>query len=203
MNSIYFDDLLLYPSKVVCIGRNYHDHIRELKNETPEQPVIFIKPNSAICSEIYADPNTDVDYEGEIVYLVIAGNICGVGFGLDLTKRKIQTHLKNQGLPWERAKAFDGSAVFSHFVSYQGDLNSLKMELYINDRLVQQGSCSSMISKPLEFLTEVKKFMSLEDGDLLMTGTPKGVGPISVGERFYAKLYTEDQLLLDATWIVK
>lgn len=139
MNLVSLDDSQITPSKIVCIGRNYVAHIEELGNEIPEEPVIFLKPNSAISQEIYTDEIDAVHYEGEISFVVKGGQLAGVGFGLDLTKREIQSRLKDKGLPWDRAKSFDGSAVFSDFISFSGEIEKLRMELHINGTLVQAG----------------------------------------------------------------
>ena len=136
MKSIKLDGKAIYPSKIVCVGRNYMAHIDELGNEVPDEPVIFLKPNSAISSEIYFNEDDAVHYEAEISFMVKSGKLCAVGFGLDLTKRELQSRLIANGLPWERAKAFDMSAVFSDFVSFSGIIQALSMALYINGQLV-------------------------------------------------------------------
>ncbi len=166
MNSIRLDGKEIYPPKIVCIGRNYVDHIEELNNEVPTEPVIFIKPNSSISNEIYSDNNDVIHFEGEISFLVMSGDLFGVGFGLDLTKREIQSNLKTKGLPWERAKSFDKSAVFSEFVSFKGNIKNLRMELFVNGSLVQQAGYELMLNKPNSILIEINSFLSLEDGDL-------------------------------------
>jgi len=203
MKSVKLDSKDIYPSKIVCVGRNYVEHIKELDNEIPEEPVIFIKPNSAIANRIHFNKEHALHFEGEITFLISSGKIKGVGFGLDLTKREVQTNLKAKGLPWERAKAFDGAAVFSDFVSFHGDINELRLELYINDDLVQSGACDSMINKPKDLLNEVETFLSLEDGDLMMTGTPKGVGPLHPGDRFIGKIFEKEKLIVAGSWVVK
>jgi len=203
MNSISFDDTAIYPSKIICIGRNYAAHIEELDNEVPEQAVIFIKPNSSISDEIIANKNDSIHFEGEISFLIKHDEIKGVGFGLDLTKREIQARLKSKGLPWERAKAFDGAAVFSEFVPFSGDFHNLRMELFINSTLTQSGGCSLMLHKPDEILSEIKSFLSLEDGDVIMTGTPKGVGPIVPGDTFTGKIYDDRKLIVEGHWEVR
>lgn len=202
MNCIKFANKVIFPSKIVCVGRNYADHIKELDNEVPEEPVIFIKPNSAIYNEIVSSKDDVIHYEGEICFLIISGKIAGVGFGLDLTKREIQNRLKEKGLPWERAKAFDKSAVFSEFVEFNGDVNQLRLELYINDKLTQSGGCDMMLHKPEVLLVEIKSFLTLDDGDLIMSGTPKGVGPIRLGDSFLGKIYAGDRLLVEDSWVV-
>jgi 2-keto-4-pentenoate hydratase/2-oxohepta-3-ene-1,7-dioic acid hydratase in catechol pathway len=203
MNFIKSDGKKYYPSKIVCIGRNYVDHIRELGNEIPTEPVFFLKPNSTISAEVNAGDNDDIHYEAELSFMVSAGKLSTVGFGLDLTKREIQSRLKAKGLPWERAKAFDGAAVFSGFVSFNGKTDELQLELYINDHLVQQGGYDLMINKPDEILSEAGKFLSFETGDLIMTGTPEGVGQVRRGDRMTGKIYAKEKLLLEENWTVK
>lgn len=203
MKSIIFDGIKISPSKIVCIGRNYADHIKELGSEPPSRQVIFIKPNSSISKDIYCSKKDEIHYEGEISFLIVSGKIKGVGFGLDLTKRVLQSELKSKGLPWERAKAFDRSAVFSEFTAYQGDGRDIRLELYINDSLVQAGGYDLMLNKPVEILEEAGSFLSFEDHDLLMTGTPKGVGAIYKGDRFTGRILRNDKLLIEENWIVK
>ncbi len=203
MNSIIFDGKAMYPSKIVCIGRNYVEHIEELHNEVPEQPVIFIKPNSSISHDICSSKDDLIHYEGEISFLIHSHKLKGVGFGLDLTKREVQSHLKSKGLPWERAKSFDKSAVFSEFVTYGGAMSDLRMELYINDYLVQKGGSNLMLNKPDEILHEALSFLSFDDGDVIMTGTPKGVGHIHSGDKFNGKIFEKSKLLVEGFWVVK
>jgi 2-keto-4-pentenoate hydratase/2-oxohepta-3-ene-1,7-dioic acid hydratase in catechol pathway len=202
MKFIKLDRKEVFPSKIVCIGRNYVDHIKELGNEIPKQPVIFLKPNSAISQEIHSNKPDAIHFEGEMTFVVIARELAGVGFGLDLTKREVQSALKAKGLPWERSKAFDGAAVFSEFVSYEGDTRQLRLELYINEQLIQHGGYGLMINKPDDILNEIKGFMSFEDGDLIMTGTPAGVGAIKPGDRFVGKIFENDTLLVEGGWVV-
>ncbi|MDH5426355.1 MAG: fumarylacetoacetate hydrolase family protein [Gammaproteobacteria bacterium] len=203
MNFIKLDGKDIQPSKIVCIGRNYVDHIEELENEVPAEPVIFIKPNSSISGDIFFNESDPVHYEGEISFLIRSGKLFAVGFGLDLTKRELQSSLKDKGLPWERAKSFDKSAVFSEFVSFSGDVSCLRMELYINDNLVQQAGYALMLNKPDDILNEIKSFFSLEDGDVVMTGTPKGVGSVNVGDLFLGKIYEGESLIVEGSWVVK
>lgn len=200
MKPVKWDGKEVFPSKIVCVGRNFVDHIQELNNEIPEAPVIFLKPNTSISDELHVCDSDVIHYEGEITFLVIGGELRGVGFGIDLTKRALQTRLKTKGLPWERAKAFDNSAVFSEFVSFNGDVSDLRMELVINDCLVQVGTCELMLNQPQQILNEVKSFLSFEDGDLLMCGTPKGVGPVNPGELFVGKIFEKEKLLVEASW---
>jgi 2-keto-4-pentenoate hydratase/2-oxohepta-3-ene-1,7-dioic acid hydratase in catechol pathway len=202
MKSVRWQSTEIYPTKIVCVGRNFAAHIRELDNDVPDDPVFFIKPNSAIATEIYSVQTEPVDYEGEICFLVISGQLAGVGFGLDLTKRALQSYLKSHGLPWERSKCFDKSAVFTEFVSFNGTTEALKMELYINDKLVQQGGHELMLNKPQQLLTDAKSFLSFEDGDILMTGTPEGVGPVAIGDKFHGRILENERLLIEESWIV-
>jgi len=191
------------PSKIVCIGKNYTEHIKELNDEIPKQQVIFIKPNSSISNDIYSNKNDVIHYEGEISFLIKSGEINGVGFGLDLTKREIQSKLKAKGLPWERSKAFNKAAVFSEFIPFNGNINDLRLELYINDRLAQSGGCDLMINKPAQILNEIKSFISLEDNDIIMSGTPKGVGPIKSGDKFHGKIFEGEKLIVESIWTAK
>ena len=202
MNTINFENKLLTPSKIICIGRNYVEHIQELNNEAPSEPVIFMKPNSAISEKLFAGKIENHHFEGEICFLIQHNSLAGVGVGLDITKRKLQSALKEKGLPWERAKAFDGSAVFSQFITLSSPLTNLRMELFLNRKLTQEATYPLMIYKPDALLEEIQQFISLEDGDILMTGTPKGVGEFLVGDQFEIKLYTENTLLLKHSWHV-
>jgi len=203
VKSVYLDGNEICPSKIICIGRNYVAHIEELGNEIPEEPVIFIKPNSAISKDIRSFGTDEVHFEGELTLLVRSGQPTAVGFGLDLTKRELQSSLKASGLPWERSKAFDGAAVFSDFVTFKGKLKDLRLELHINDSLVQQGGCELMMYKPEAIMKEIKSFLSLEDGDLVMTGTPAGVGPVHMGDRFTGKIFEKDKLLVEGSWVAR
>ncbi|KGJ94947.1 fumarylacetoacetate hydrolase family protein [Colwellia psychrerythraea] len=197
------------PSKVVCIGRNYVDHIKELANEVPDEMVVFLKPNSAISTVLNAKHNNDVlHYEAELSFLYQGGQFIAVALGLDLTKREVQAKLKTKGLPWERAKAFDSSAVFSDFVSFdQKNMSQLSLSLTINNILKQQGGVKLMMVKPNEILKDLQSFITLEDGDIVMTGTPKGVGVITIADNFVSQVYLqhEDNLiannvLLECQW---
>ena len=202
MKTIRMDGKEVSPSKVVCVGRNYAAHIEELHHTPPEQPVIFVKPNSAISDQVRFQSSDVIHYEAEITLLVHGGRFAGVGLGLDLTKRELQTYLKQNGLPWERAKAFDGAAVFSEFVSLEGDLSQLALELTVNGELKQQGGYDLMLFKPEMLLKEISGFMTLEDNDLLMTGTPKGVGPIRIGDVLSGRVTQQGKTLVEAQWEV-
>lgn len=203
MRSILLNGQRLTPSKVVCIGRNYVEHIHELNNEVPSEPVIFVKPNSAITEQMLSSELDEIHYEAEISLLVEQGKFVAAAIGLDLTKRQVQSQLKAKGLPWERAKAFDNSAVFSEFVNISEQLQELSLTLSINGELTQQANYELMIYKPSEILNNVSEFMSFADNDILMTGTPKGVGKIKRGDIFEAKLFNGDQLLLSHQWQVQ
>ena len=202
MKSIKYNNNDIKPSKIICIGRNYVEHIKELNNETPDTMVIFNKSNSAVTQELkYFTPDTR--FEGEICFLIENGVISGVGFGLDLTNAEIQNKMKIKGWPWERAKSFDGSAVFGDFVKFDGDITKLKLELFINDKLIQFANYDLMIYKPKQMLEEIQSFMSLEDGDIIMSGTPKGVGNYKLGDKFVGKIYCDDKLLVTSMWVVQ
>ena len=203
MNNINYQGQKIQPSKIVCIGKNYMAHIEELNSAVPEEPVIFMKPNSAISNEITFDSEEEIHYEGEICLLIKDQKISAVGFGLDLTKRNVQTKLKKKGLPWERAKAFDGSALYSDFIPFSDKLETLRLELSINGEIKQQGGYELMLFKPDVILQEVKRFFTLEDGDIIMTGTPSGVGAINAGDEFVGKVFSGDNLLIEHSWAVR
>ena len=201
MKTITYENQQLEVSKVVCIGRNYVEHIEELGNEVPSSMVVFNKPNSAISDRLYYF-SEHCRFEGEICFLIRDSKIDAVGFGVDLTHADIQNHLKSKGLPWERAKAFDNSAVLSDFVPICEDLKTLKMKLSINDELVQFATYDLMMYKPDTMLLEIKSFMTLEDNDIVMSGTPKGVGTYSQGDRFVGQIFSGDTLLVEKEWVV-
>jgi len=202
MQTVLLNGQKITPSKVVCIGRNYVEHITELNNEVPTEPVIFIKPNSAISTEIKTHPVDVIHYEAELSLVVENNQFIAVGIGLDLTKREIQSVLKSKSLPWERAKAFDGSAVFSEFVKIDNKVQSLSLVLLINDQVIQQANYDLMIYKPAQIVAAVSDFMSFENNDILMTGTPKGVGKVNQGDQFTGQLYDQNKLLLTQSWTV-
>jgi 2-keto-4-pentenoate hydratase/2-oxohepta-3-ene-1,7-dioic acid hydratase in catechol pathway len=196
MKTINYNNKKITPSKIVCIGRNYVEHIKELNNETPENMVVFNKPNSAISDTLYYfDENTR--FEGEICFLIQNKKISGIGFGLDLTKADIQNYMKKKGLPWERAKSFNNSAVLSDFVEFKGDIKNINMELYRNNKLIQNATYDLMIYKPINMIEEILTFMDLEDGDIIMSGTPKGVGTYQKSDIFIGKVYNSKELLLE------
>jgi len=148
-------------------------------------------------------PDKEIHYEAELSFIIMEGKIRGVGFGLDLTDRKLQSALKAKGLPWERAKAFDGAAVFGDFEPIEEeDIPQLAFQLWINDELRQEGDVNLMIHKPHAMLDEVKTMTTLEDGDILMTGTPKGVGTYQAGDRIVGKIFLGLTELMATEWIV-
>ena len=202
MKTVKYKDQNLEVSKVVCIGRNYVEHIEELGNEIPSSMVVFNKPNSAISDTLYYF-SQHCRFEGEICFLIRDAKIEAVGFGLDLTHADIQNHLKSKGLPWERAKAFDNSAVLSGFVPLDEEISSLGMKLYINDELVQFATYDLMMYKPNTMLSEIQSFMTLEDNAIIMSGTPKGVGTYRVGDKFLGQVFAGELLLLEKEWIVE
>lgn len=177
MNVVQVEDKQVAVGKVVCVGRNYVEHIHELDNAIPDQMVVFNKPATSISTTLHSFHQEPLHYEAEICFLVQDGQYAAVGLGLDLTKRGLQSTLKNQGLPWERAKAFDGSAVLSRFISLEGiDIKDLNLELLINCVHVQKGHVKQMLYPPLTILEELSSYTTLQNGDVVMTGTPKGVG---------------------------
>ncbi|WP_076415305.1 fumarylacetoacetate hydrolase family protein [Shewanella sp. UCD-KL12] len=200
MKTVVVDKRVYTPSKIVCVGRNYVEHIKELNNETPDEMVLFVKPNSAISTALNSFHHEALHYEAELCFMVENNQFFSVGVGLDLTKRGLQSKLKAKGLPWERAKAFDGSAVLSDFVAIDGVSETLTFELWINDVRAQYGNIALMMNKPDEIIQEISNFMSIEDGDIVMTGTPKGVGVINRGDLFSVKLFDNESLLTQAQW---
>lgn len=202
MNEILVDGKRITPGKIVCVGRNYVQHIEELGNPIPENMVVFLKPNSAISSQLLSEHlEEQIHYEGEISFLFEKGTFSAVGFGLDLTKRGLQTRLKEKGLPWERAKAFDGAALFSDFVSLKADYSRISMRLDINGQTKQLAGSDLMMYKPQEILKEIVQFMTLYDGDIVMTGTPKGVGAIRKGDSFTGSILIDSQAIVQKSWL--
>lgn len=181
--------------KIICIGRNYAKHIEELANEKPANPVIFLKPDSAVLAKdtpFYIPPfSNEIHYEVEILVKIskvgkfisqeFAHNYYNeIGLGIDFTARDIQDQCKVKGLPWEKAKAFDGSAVISDFVSKNelGDINNLNFSLQKNKNVVQNGNTRAMLWKVDELIAYVSQFFTLKTGDIIFTGTPEGVGKV-------------------------
>lgn len=193
--------------KVVCVGRNYAEHARELGNEIPKSPILFMKPASSVVSVRYdiVRPNPamhgETHYEAELCIQLAADlsaataeqarqAIGGVTLGLDLTLRDLQSKLKEKGHPWERAKCFDGACVLADWVDSQafGDFSHIEYQLYINDELKQDGDSALMLFPVYELLAEISHAFSLQAGDVIMTGTPSGVGILQAGDELKLKL---------------
>lgn len=204
MQSINAQGKSIQPSKIVCVGRNYMAHIRELNNEMPDSMVVFNKPNSAITDTLRSHIDDQaLHYESELAFIVAKGTLSAVGLGLDLTKRALQTELKEKGLPWERAKSFDGAALFSDFVTLTGDIEELSLRLTVDGELRQAGGVQMMIHKPGAIMEELAQFTTLEDGDIIMTGTPSGVGEIKPEERFEGQVLLGDKPIVTISWIAQ
>ena len=201
MKSVLFDRKQVFPSKIVCVGRNYLTHIHELNNDIPDEPVIFCKPNSALSDQVHYLKENRLEYEGELSFLIKQNELKGVGIGLDLTKRDIQEDLKSKGLPWEKAKAFNNSAVFSKFISLSR-FTSLSLNLFLNNILVQRANIDQMTYKPIALLDYISKFISFDDNDILMTGTPKGVATYHKGDIFRGELLQGNKTLFQEQWTV-
>ncbi|MEH6586975.1 MAG: fumarylacetoacetate hydrolase family protein [Halioglobus sp.] len=203
MNKVRLDGAEVAPSKIICIGRNYVAHIAELGNEVPQQMVVFAKPNSAIGTSLRAELGGEpVHYEAEIALLIKDGQPAAAGFGLDLTKRALQSRLKDKGLPWERAKAFDGAALFSDF-THIDSTEHLALQLAVDGDIRQSGGVELMMYSPDVILAELKQFITLIDGDIVMTGTPAGVGAVNKGEHFEGRILQREQVLTSVRWQAK
>ncbi|WP_276165848.1 fumarylacetoacetate hydrolase family protein [Zobellia alginiliquefaciens] len=185
--------------KIICIGRNYTEHIEELANERPEEPVVFIKPDSAILpkeQDFYIpDFSKDVHYEVEVLVKIkkvgkhisekFAPNYYDeIGLGIDFTARDLQSKLKEKGLPWEKAKGFDGAAVIGEWLPKTNfeDLNNIDFSLLKNNNEVQKGNTGLMLWKIDELVSYVSQFFMLKKGDVIFTGTPAGVGRIEAND---------------------
>ena len=191
------------PGKIVCVGRNYVEHIKELGNEIPDNMVIFSKPATSVTDTLVSvHCGEPLHYEGEISFLYHNGTFSLAAFGLDLTKRGLQSRLKEKGLPWERAKAFDGAALFSPFVPLKGDFSKLSLKLEINGATVQSAPTGLMMYKPLDILKEISSFMTLREGDIVMTGTPAGVGTVEEGSLFKGMLLEDEKVISEKSWQV-
>lgn len=197
--------------KIICIGRNYVDHAKELNNQVPTEPVFFLKPETALLPKrnpfVYPSFSNDVHYEVEIVIRI---NRIGkhieekfahkyfdqVGIGVDFTARDVQQQCKEKGLPWEKAKAFDSSAPTSNFlpISDFEDIQNLNFSIKVNNEIRQQGNTKDMIFNINQIISYVSKFVTLKIGDLIFTGTPAGVGPIQINDK--VECFIEEQKLL-------
>ncbi len=196
--------------KIICIGRNYSKHAKELGNEIPEKPVIFIKPDTALLkgSDFYLPEfSQEVHYELEVVVKISKGgkyilkenasrHYEEIALGLDFTARDLQSELKSKGLPWELAKAFDGSAAVSTFFPKSHyDLSHLNFSLFKNNEKVQDGCTENMIFPVDDIIAFASQYFTLRIGDLIFTGTPEGVGKTEENDILQA--YLEDQKVLD------
>ncbi len=200
--------------KIICIGRNYVEHINELNNQRPDEPVIFLKPDTAILpkdSPFYIpDFSNDIHYEVEILVKI---NKVGkyidkkfaskyydeIGLGIDFTARDLQSKLKEKGLPWEKSKSFDGSAVIGNFISKKkfSSLENINFGLIINENIVQKGNTNQMIWKIDEIIEHVSQFFTLKTGDIIFTGTPAGVGKINHNDKLEGFIEDEKLFTLD------
>lgn len=191
--------------KIICIGRNYSEHAKEMNSAVPEKPMFFMKPDIALLQQnapfYYPNFSNDIHYECELVVRIkkqgksidpkFANRYYDqIGLGIDFTARDLQEACKEKGHPWEIAKAFEGSAVISsEFISTEElDLSNISFSLYKNDKLVQQGTSADMIFSIDQIISYVSRFMTLKTGDLIYTGTPSGVGPIQIGDVLVGKI---------------
>ena len=199
--------------RIFAVGRNYAEHIKELNNERPEEPVIFTKPDTALLRNnapfYYPEFSGDVHHEVELVLKISKGGknieekfaakyFDSIGIGIDFTARDLQEKAKVKGLPWDIAKGFNGSAPVSDKfipVSQFNDLKNINFKLEVDGQLKQQGNTSLMLFSFETIISYLSKFFTLKDGDLIFTGTPKGVGPVSHGNKLSA--YIEDEKLLE------
>jgi len=200
--------------KLICIGRNYTNHIKELENEKPANPVVFLKPDTSILLKkqpfFIPEFSNNVHHEVEILVKI---NRVGkyidkkfankyyneVGLGIDFTARDLQDHLKAKGLPWEKAKAFDGAAVIGNWLAKATfkDINNLEFSLKKNDEVVQQGNTKFMLWKIDEIIEYVSKYFTLKIGDIIFTGTPAGVGKVNINDKLIGCI--EDKQLFSIT----
>jgi 2-keto-4-pentenoate hydratase/2-oxohepta-3-ene-1,7-dioic acid hydratase in catechol pathway len=198
--------------KIICIGRNYIAHAKELNNPVPAKPVFFMKPDTALLQKnnpfFYPDFSTDIHYEAELVLKICKnGRHIGeefahkyydeIGIGIDFTARDLQAECKQKGLPWEMAKAFDQSAPIGKFIPISDlqNRNNIRFSLLINNEVRQEGSSADMLFSFDRIIAYVSKFITLRIGDYIFTGTPKGVGPTQIGDHFEA--FIEDRKLLE------
>ena len=192
-------------NKIVCVGRNYVEHINELGNEIPEKPVVFLKPNSSVIFNgdeiVYPSYSQDMHHEVELLLLIgqtiknanlqqAEDAIIGYGLGLDMTLRDVQNEMRKKGYPWTKAKCFDTSAVISDFILKKDYHLTLEEELLlkVNDEVRQKDKLKKMIFKPAEVVEYLSSIMTLEYGDIIFTGTPQGVSKVNTGDRLFAAL---------------
>lgn len=200
--------------KLICIGRNYTEHIKELENEKPKDPVVFLKPDTAILLKkqpfFIPDFSDDVHHEVEILVKInrvgkhiakkFAHKYYGeIGLGIDFTARDLQAQLKTKGLPWEKAKAFDGAAVVGNWLNVNtiGDVNNINFSLQKNNTVVQQGNTANMLWKINELIEYVSKYFTLKIGDIIFTGTPAGVGKVMPNDKL--KGFIENKQMFSIT----
>lgn len=185
--------------KIICIGRNYAEHAKEMKSDVPTEPVYFMKPDTSLLKEsdfYFPDFTKDLHHEVELVLKISkAGKHIEeqfahkyydeIGLGIDFTARDIQAKCKEKGLPWEKAKAFDNAAPIGNFVKKEelGDLNNIGFELKINGETRQTGNSKDLIFSFDKVISYVSRFVTLKTGDLIYTGTPEGVGPVKIGDK--------------------
>lgn len=198
--------------KIICIGRNYQEHAQELNNPVPAVPVFFMKPESALVRSnlpfFYPAFSNDIHYEVELVLHInkVGKNISvkhahsyydGVGIGIDFTARDLQQQCKEKGLPWEIAKSFDSSAPVSEFIAIEEfeNLHNISFSLLKNSELVQKGNSKDMIFDFDTIIAYVSKFVTLKMGDLIFTGTPAGVGPVTIADKLEALIEDKKMLL--------
>jgi len=198
--------------KIICVGRNYADHAREMGASLPEHPVLFMKPDTAVLRPgqdfYYPEFTHDLHYECEVFFRIskegkyirkqfVSLHLDGIGLGIDFTARDLQSQLKAQGLPWEISKAFNASAPISEVLPIDtfANLKDLHFELKINGETRQQGHTADMIFDLDELIVYSSKFFTLRTGDLFFTGTPQGVGPVKIGDRLQG--FLEDRLMFD------
>lgn len=197
--------------KIFCVGRNYADHAKELGNDIPDEPVIFLKPKSALLQPhmpfYYPEFTNELHYETELVLRISKNGkyiqekhaskyYNAITVGIDFTARDVQQELKEKGLPWEKAKAWDNSAAVGKFIDIKPDMNldDINFSLYKNKELVQEGHSADMIFHFNQIIENISQYFSLNIGDLVFTGTPKGVGECVVGDELEA--FIEKQSLL-------
>jgi len=200
--------------KIICIGRNYVEHARELKNDVPSEPVFFLKPDTALIPKgrAFYIPgfSKDIHHEVELVYKVCKEGkhiaeefamryVDQISVGLDFTARDVQQKQKEKGLPWELAKAFDNSSPVGEFIplSELSDPGDIRFHLTVNDKIVQEGSSTLMIFSIEKIIAYVSQYITLKKGDLIYTGTPSGVGQIKEGD--ILDCYLEGQKKLHIT----
>ncbi len=197
------------PMKLICIGRNYTDHIKELENEKPTDPVVFLKPDTSILLKkqpfFIPDFSNEVHHEVEVlVKIKKVGKYINrkfahkyyddIGLGIDFTARDLQAQLKAKGLPWEKAKAFDGAAVIGKWLPKEKfeNLNNLSFSLKKNDEVVQSGNTNLMLWKIDELIEYVSKYFTLKIGDIIFTGTPAGVGKVFANDELKGYIENEE-----------